>query len=260
VDFGKLRPAGCGLRAVLLTLLCALCALATPAVAGPPYVTDDPEPVAHHHWEVYLASIVAHDDGDWSGTAPHIEVNYGAAPNLQLHAIMPLSFMHSTGRTTTYGYGDTELGAKFRFLQETATRPMVGTFPLLEIPTGDRSRGLGSGHVQLFLPLWLQKSFGAWTTYGGGGYWVNPGAGNHDWVLLGWLIQRQLLSNVSTGVEIFHTTVQATGGEPATAFNLGLVIDLSTVQHLLLSAGRGLQGPNQFQGYVAYQLTFGPGE
>jgi hypothetical protein len=27
-----------------------------PASAGPPYTTDDPEPVELHHWEVYLAS------------------------------------------------------------------------------------------------------------------------------------------------------------------------------------------------------------
>ena len=61
-------------------------ALPIPALAGPPYVTDDPEPVEYHHWEVYLASQLAHEPGAWSGTAPHIEVNYGALPNLQLHA------------------------------------------------------------------------------------------------------------------------------------------------------------------------------
>lgn len=48
------------------------------AVAGPPYVTDDPEPAELHHWEVYLATIDqwSREDG-WSGTSPHIEVNYG---------------------------------------------------------------------------------------------------------------------------------------------------------------------------------------
>ncbi len=200
------------------------------------------------------------DAGVWSGTAPHIEVNYGAVPNLQLHTIMPMSFVHSTDGTTTYGYGDTELGAKYRFLQESATRPMVGTFPLLEVPTGDRHRGLGSGQLRAFLPLWLQKSDGPWTTYGGGGYWINPGAGNHDWGFFGWQVQRQCFSNLNVGAEVFHSTVQAEGGAPETRFNIGLVLDVSELQHVLVSAGRGLQGPNQFQGYVAYQLTFGPAE
>ena len=47
-------------------------------------------------------------------------------------------------------------------------RPMIGVFPLVEAPTGDARRGLGAGHTREFLPLWLQKSFGGWTTYGGG--------------------------------------------------------------------------------------------
>jgi hypothetical protein len=233
-----------------------ICLLTTRAIAGPPYVTDDPEPVEYQHWEVYLASIVSRDAGAWSGTAPHVEVNYGAVPNLQLHTILPMSFTRSTTGTTTYGYGDTELGAKYRFLQESAERPMIGTFPLLEVPAGDRQRGLGSGQLRLFLPLWLQKSYGQWTTYGGGGYWINPGRGNHGWGYFGWQVQRQVLPEVNVGAEVFHTTTQATDGGPETRFNVGLVLDLSDLQHVLLSAGRGLRGPNEFQSYVAYQLTF----
>jgi hypothetical protein len=239
-----------------MLLLASVCRLVTPAVAGPPYVTDDPEPVEYQHWEVYLASLLSRDAGTWSGTAPHVEVNYGAARNLQLHCILPMSLTRSTEGTITYGYGDTEVGAKYRFVQETASQPQIGVFPLLEIPTGDAHRGLGSGQVQLFLPLWLQKSYGPWLTYGGGGYWINPGAGNHDWGYLGWQVQRELLANVNVGLEVFHTTVREQGGEAETRFNVGMVLDLSDLQHLLFSAGRGLQGPNQFQGYVAYQLTF----
>jgi len=240
-------------------LLVALTCLRVPsAFAGPPYVTDDPEPVEYQHWEVYLASLLSRDAGAWSGTAPHLEVNYGAVPELQLHAILPLSFARSTDATMTYGYGDTELGAKYRFVHETSRRPQVGVFPLLEIPTGDEHRGLGSGQVQIFLPLWLQKSYGPWLTYGGGGYWINPGPGNHDWGLLGWLVQRQLLPDLSVGAEVFHTTVQEQGGEAETRFNVGMVLDLSELQHVLLSAGRGLQGSNEFESYLAYQLTFGP--
>jgi hypothetical protein len=243
------------------TLLIALLGLlVAPAVAGPPYVTDDPEPVHYHQWEVYLASLLSRDAGAWSGTAPHLEVNYGAAPELQLHAILPMSFARSTEGTTTYGFGDTELGAKYRLVQETATRPQVGIFPLLEIPSGDADRGLGSGQVQVFLPLWLQKSYGPWLTYGGGGYWINPGPGNHDWGLLGWQVQRQLLPNLSVGAEVLHLTVKELGGEAETRFNVGMVLDLSDRQHVMFSAGRGLQGPNELQSYLAYQLTFGPEE
>ena len=42
---------------------------------------------------------------------------------------------------------------------------------------------------------------------GGGGYWVNPGAGNRNWWFAGWQVQCQLLINVTPGVEIFHKVI-----------------------------------------------------
>lgn len=260
------RP-GCRLRCLwyriastVLGLMVYLTLTPGLSLAGPPYATDDPEPVDSRHWELYVASQVAHDDGGWSGTAPHVEVNYGVLPNVQLHLIAPLVFDLPNQATGRYGYGDTEVGVKFRFISETDWRPMVGIFPILELPSGDAKNGLGGGHVQTFLPLWLQKSVGAWTTYGGGGYWINPGAGNRDYWFFGWLVQRKIIEHVAAGIEIFHTTPKEAHGESETRFNVGLVVDFTDSQHLLFSAGRGIQGSNDFQGYLAYQLTFGPRE
>lgn len=87
-------------------------------LAGPPFVTDDPEPVEYQHVELYLASLPTHDADGWSGTLPHLEVNYGAAPNLQLHLIAPVAFAAPKHGSTQFGYGDTEPGAKYRFLDE----------------------------------------------------------------------------------------------------------------------------------------------
>ncbi len=164
------------------------------ARAGPPFRTDDPEPVEYQHWEVYGFSTATSVAGDTSGTLPGVELNYGALPELQLHVIAPLAFDAPSGSGTKFGMGDTELGVKYRFVTEDADgwRPQIGVFPLVELPTANSGRGLGTGYTQVFLPLWIQKSFGAWTTYGGGGYWHNPGAGNRDYWFAGWLVQRQV--------------------------------------------------------------------
>jgi len=53
-----------------------------PAFAGPPYDTDDPEPVDFHHWEFYCSSIGSERKGTSMGTAPHAEVNYGVLPDV----------------------------------------------------------------------------------------------------------------------------------------------------------------------------------
>ena len=147
------------------------------AAAGPPFRTDDPEPVEYRHGEFYIAGTYANDPDGRSGTAPQIEANYGVVPNMMLHLVAPLAYNQPSGGATSYGPGDVELGIKYRFIQEDGIRPMVGIFPLIELPTGDGDRGLGNGKVQVFLPLWFQKSWGPWQTYGGGGYWINPGTG-----------------------------------------------------------------------------------
>jgi hypothetical protein len=110
--------------------------------AGPPYITDDPEPVEYRHWEVYLASIFTKQPEAWTATAPHLEVNYGALPNLQLHTILPMTLYAPAQGASSYGYSDTELGAKYRFVQERKWLPQIGTFPLLEVPTGSHARNL----------------------------------------------------------------------------------------------------------------------
>jgi Putative MetA-pathway of phenol degradation len=245
-------------KCVFLTL-CFLAA-ATLATAGPPFATDDPEPLEYRHWEVYLGSQYEHGSDGAGGTLPHFEVNYGALPNLQLHLIAPVTFDAPTGASRQFGYGDTELGAKYRFLDEADGRPQVGVFPLVELPTGDSARGLGSAHTQVFLPVWLQKKFGTWTTYGGAGYWINPGAGNRNWWFTGWLIQKEVRPGLTIGAEIFHETAQSNGAESDTKMNVGVIWDLDETRHILASVGPTIQGPVGYQAYFALQFTFGPGK
>jgi hypothetical protein len=227
------------------------------ASAGPPYATDDPEPVDYHHFELYLGSESSHDKDGWTGTAPHLEVNYGPVPDVQLAAVAPLAYAVPDGAKSAYGYGDTELGVKLRFIEEGDWAPMIATYPLFEIPSGSRAAGLGNGSAQLFLPLWLQKSFGPWQTHGGLGIWLDLGAGKRYWWYIGWQVQRRIGDWLTLGAEIFHQTPKQPGDDGDTRFNLGAVVDFTDMHHLVLSAGRGFAGPNLFQSYVAYEVTFG---
>jgi len=229
------------------------------AVAGPPFTTDDPEPVDYQHWEFYTASQLTHNTDGWSGTSPQFELNYGPIQHLQLGMTVPaVSFVAPSDGPTQVGYGDTEFGAKYQFVEETDSLPKIAAFPHIDVPTGDQERGLGTGSPQYFLPLWFQKSLGPWTTYGGGGYSINPGEGNQNSWFLGWLVQHQITSQFTLGAEIFHQTSKVQGGESNTKFNVGAIVDFSKTYHLLVSAGHSIQGPNEFQAYIAFLLTFGP--
>jgi hypothetical protein len=222
-------------------LLAAALAAAPTARAGPPFITDDPEPVDLGHWEVYAFSAGATGRGDTSGVGPSIEVNYGAAPNLQLHFIGNMAYDEPSGGRAVMGLGDTELGAKYRFVTPAKDDwfPQAGVFPLVEIPTGDANRNLGAGYTDVFLPIWAQKDFGKWTTYGGGGYWINPGPGARNYWFTGWLLQRQVTDKLAIGAEVFHQTSSMVGRSDTSGFNFGGVYDVTQHYHLLFSAGRG---------------------
>jgi hypothetical protein len=233
--------------------------MSPPAWAGPPFMTDDPEPVELHHWEVYIASAFSHGGGDTFFTAPHVEVNYGILPETQLHMIVPMAYSSSHELGAHYGFSDMELGVKYRFLHESEFIPQAGVFPLVELPTGDSEKGLGEGHVRVFIPVWLQKSLGPWTTYGGGGWWYHPGPGNRDYWFGGWLLQRDLSKSLTLGAEIFGSTSPAQDQGGSYSFNAGAIINLSEEHHILISAGRDIHGPNILTAYAAFQWTFGPG-
>ena len=228
------------------------------AHGGPPFVTDDPEPVDYQHWEFYIASQNQKVGRDWSGTAPHFEVNYGVVPDVQLHLIMPLAYDSPPDGPSQYGAGDMELGVKYRFLEETNYLPQAGIFPLLELPIGSETENLGNGRVEAYLPLWLQKSWGTWTLYGGGGYGINSfNREEKNWEFAGVVLQKQVLSDLAIGAELYNqSAAQVDFPNSGTAFNIGAVWDLSAQHHILLSLGRSIQGPVDFQFYIAYQFTF----
>src|ERR1700690_2569263 len=59
------------------------------AQAGPPFQTDDPTPVDLGHYEFYVFGTVDGTPAELDPTGPAFEFNWGAVPNIQLHAILP---------------------------------------------------------------------------------------------------------------------------------------------------------------------------
>jgi hypothetical protein len=237
--------------------LVAAAFFSSPAWAGPPFETDDPEPTEFHHWEIYLGATALRFGNELSGTAPFLELNYGSFPDTQLSLTQQASFNFPNTGGPYFGYGDTLAGIKYRFLHESAEIPQAAFFPQVDFPTGNATQGLGSGQTQILLPLWLQKSWGPWTTYGGGGYWIDPGPRNKDWVFLGWELQRDLSPHFTLGGEVFFHSANQVGGDDSVGFNLGGFFHFDTVNHIVFSFGRDFIQPEYpFTGYLAYEWTF----
>jgi len=250
-----------GLGQIFKTCFCLIFLLAlTPlAFAGPPFLTDDPEPVDYQHSELYIATMQTRTASGTAGSAAHVEYNYGAAPDLQLHIIAPYEFDSPESGPAHEGLGDIELGVKYRFIQETDSMPMIGIFPLLEVPSGDADKGLGNGKTQVFLPVWIQKKWDDWQSYGGGGYWINDAAGAKNHWFYGWQLQKDMSSWLTLGGEVFYSTRPMVSQGSSSGFNLGGNINFDEHNHLLFSAGKGLANVDQLNRcslYLAYQWTW----
>jgi len=233
---------------------------ALPAHAGPPFITDDPDPPELGRWEVIstVTGTLVHGGGDAS--LPLIDANYGALPDLQLH-IQPQMAYVRTPEGTHFGFGDLEVGAKYRFIEEDENgwRPAVAFYPLFELPTGDERRGLGAGVARTFLPIWAEKTIGKWTVYGGGGYGINPGRDGKNAWLVGGVALYRFTEKLQLGGEVFLQTAEAPGDKDAPGFNLGGSYELAEDLNLLFSAGRGLANAsesNRFSGYLGLQVIY----
>jgi len=256
-------------------------------MAGPPYMTDDPDPVSYHHWEFYTFASGDKVDGFNTVQGPAIELNNGVAPNLQLHLVVPWT-SYSPKWTfdapnkwienipTQTGLGDLEAGLKYRVLTETKTRPEVGLFPLAELATGDSSKGLGNGKTWYKLPIWVQKSSGLWTADVGGGYAINSAPGQLDYWYGGFLLQRTINKRLSLGGEIFLEGAQAQGdatgalNAPTPVFqvpgsrasqlwNVGGIYNFTPDFSLQFTTGHSYQGDGHSIFYVSLYRTWGPG-
>jgi hypothetical protein len=247
-----------GRMPAVAAILCLGVALAAPmAAAGPPFVTDDPEPAEFEHFEINIAAIGNFSAGGHQGGLPSIDFNYGAAPDLQLHFNVADDFDKAGDRPVGHGYGDTELGVKYRFVEEDEDgwQPQIAIYPNVEIPTGSPSRQFGTGEVRTYLPIWIQKSFGDWTSYGGGGYWINPSSAaipEKNYWFAGWTLLRRLDDNWNLGGEIFWQSINGEISGTGTGFNLGGEYDINENYHILFSAGRNLEDPTRYNAFSAY--------
>ncbi len=239
---------------ILTFLLMVSMAASKPCIAGPPFDTDDPVPVLYKHWEYYISSINTYRAGVWSGTLPHLEFNYGVVRNVQIHLLLPLNYMSAMHSRPSFGYADTEFGFKFRFLKETGNRPQAGIFPIIEVPTF-RNSEFSDGKTKVYIPLWLQKGWDRFTTYGGAGYWINPGSGNKNWIFAGWEAQYDFSDHLTLGGELFLQSPDTSDGSTSTGFNLGGSVNTSDKFHIIFSLGRNLTGGKNFSSYFGLLWT-----
>jgi hypothetical protein len=240
------------------------------AQAGPPFQTDDPTPVDYGHYEFYVFGTADGTPAEMDSTGPAFEFNWGAVPDVQLHAILPWGAIapsnnpiYAPGGTgpSAFGLTDMEFGLKYGFIHQTKHRPQIGTFTMLEAPTGNSTKGLGVGRVWYKLPLWMDKDFGKWTVVGGAGYTLIHQTGYRSYPYTGWLLKRVVNERLELSIESFS---HAREGFAAAQTQASSMIDAGGYYHfktpglqLLFAYGHSIAGQTENYGYLGIYKTWG---
>ena len=223
------------------------------AQAGPPFVTDDPEPPAPGGWEINVPFILERTPGKTEMDAPLFDFNYGL-PNVQLKLELPVRIAHEDNDGTEAGPGDLLLGVKWRFFNNEQSQLQFGIYPQLLLPTGDHARGLGDGGSAFVFPLLAQRNWGKWTVYGNVGYWRQTAAETRNYVYAGAVLEREMSDRLVLGAELFGNSPKERGGRSELAFNVGGTWKLNEHLNLLFAGGRDIVGDTTAMGYIGLQL------
>jgi hypothetical protein len=221
--------------------------------AGPPFVTDDPEPPPPGGWEINVPFILERTPGKTEMDAPLFDLNYGL-PDIQLKLEIPIEVVHEDSSGTLAGAGDLLLGVKWRFLDIEKSQLQLGIYPQLLLPTGDHARGLGDGGSAFVFPLLAQRNWEKWTLYANVGYWWQTGAETRDYFYAGAVIEREINERLTLGAELFANSPKERGGRSELAFNVGGTWRLNEHLNLLFSGGRDIVGDTTAMAYIGLQI------
>jgi hypothetical protein len=227
------------------------------AIAGAPFLTEDPVPVDYTHSEFYAFATY---DGTTDGSdinLPVFDYNYGPLPDIQLTIAVPFARAAPDRGPTEWGLGDVVIGVKYRFVDETDTSPQIAFAPMAVLPTGDANQGLGNGKAWWRLPVCLQKSWGEWTAFAAGGYAINPADGEKSHTFGGLLLQKELGEKWMLGGEVFARGKDTVDGRATTLLNFGGSYRFSPGFKLLFAAGHSVSGETHAIAYVGLWRALG---
>jgi hypothetical protein len=173
--------------------------------------------------------------------------------DIQLTVGLPIAFEHAAGETHA-GTADLEASLKYRVYNDAPSGIQIAVFPGITLPTGGNR--MSTGHVTALLPVWAQKNAGAWSVFGGGGYAINPGAGNRDFWTGGVAISREVNERLTVGLEANIEGPSEIGGSATTSLGLGALYDLPGPLRLLASTGPSFGNGNGFHAFMALGIDY----
>lgn len=248
-----------GLHRGLIVVIGVMAIFASHVVAGPPLITDDPDTPGDGNWEINLAFTLEQTCDERIYEAPLIDINYGVGERTQLKFEVPWVVLDDRNNGAKDGLGNSEVGVKYRFLDEDRHGLSVSIYPQLEFnnPTSSDERGLVDPGVHFKLPVQLARQVGSINLYAEVGYELVE-ADEDEWlygIAVGYPVndRLELLAEVAGSAD-------RNFDDDELVFNLGATIGINDNLNLLLSAGRSFResssGEPELLGYFGLQFLF----
>lgn len=204
------------------------------------------------------------ESGSVSRQLPFTELVYGISDRQEITFEIP--YLSERGE---HGFGDGVIGTKFMFVKEREQIPGLSLSFELKLPTGDESRGLGTGEFDYDLRLRAQKTWAWFTLIGNAGYTfisepkIGGIASSRENV---WIVtcaqEYELHEKFRLLSEICWLNSEEPGEPNQLAANVGFkyaVFDsLSVHGSIGKSIREGNRGGPDFRCYAGLKWTFGP--
>lgn len=231
-------------RTRFLAVALSLIAISGSAAAqgGPPMITDDPFTVGSNNWEINLLPTMERTRSGTLYETPNVDVNYGVGNRIQLKFEVPWVVRKDAGQNAASGLGNTGIGMRYRFIDESRHGFAMSTYPAFEFSGSASSvrRGVADAGRQFFLPVEIAKTVSGIGVNGEAGYLFEQG-GEGSWQY-GLLVGRDASEKVELLGELHGSSARDLSGSEI-LLNIGSRIGMTEHVTLLVSAGRTLHSP-----------------
>ena len=220
-------------------------------------MTGDPGTPGAGHCEINLGVSGERHPGVSAWKCPILDFNYGLGETVQLKYEVPYLVLGEAGQSRRSGWGNSEAGVKWRFLDTTSQGGLaISVYPQLEFNNADSAsddRGLVESGSTFLLPVQVEKRLG--------GVKLNLELGrefraSEDAWFYGAAVSRPLNARVELGLEL---TGAATPGldRSRLVVNSGLTFAVDDRSSLHVAVGRELHNHSDpvatLVGYLGWQ-------
>ena len=246
----------------LTLMIAAMLAAVSPHAFGqssPPLFTNNPGTPGDGKWEINIGMAFEKLRDETLYEAPVLDINYGLGDRIQLKYEIPWLFLEEDGAETINGPGNSEIGLKYRFLDENPHGVSMSVYPLFSFnnPTSSDERGLVDPGMELVLPVQVVRRAGPIGLNLEFGYSLIEHS-EDEWIY-GLAAGVPLCERFDLLGEINGTSTRDFDSD-ILVFNVGGLFKAHQNVNLLFSIGRGLRGPDEaepdFLGFAGLQFLF----